>query len=191
MTTSSRRSIVSAIVLCILLAACSGEDEQTSIDSGGPRLVDACTLLQTEEIAAVLGVKIEPGKQGHSTEGSATSGRLSSCSWESADDPAQTDAVAALKDKRYVNLMVWTWPAGSNGASNYMDGMRTAANQNDVPQPSEVAIGDDALYFPSQGLHVRKQDANFTLSVTGLKQSDQTEIGKLHEALAKHVIERL
>ena len=93
---------------------------------------------------------------------------------------------AANPARAIVTLLVWSWPSGSGGPSNYLEFFRQAAKKlKDLPTPEAVSsLGDEALW-DGTALHVASGDVSFSIDVSekGLdpakREQDSEELAKL------------
>lgn len=145
-----------------------------------PARIDACVLLQPEEIASVIGAAVNPGAR--RDNGIESNGAWSSsCLWTLS---------TAQGGRSFVILNVMQWPAGSGRAHEYLDSFRKAATSgvlSEAPRPRK--FGDEALWW-GDGLAVRTRDVSFGLSVR-LPRSPATAAGKREERLAPLVLREI
>jgi len=173
------------IAAVALLAGCSDQGtSQTSAQTGTPPgtalavEIAACPLLAREEVAAAVERDMFAGEEGSPIGGGAGSGRMTSCAWkEDLDGPAPT----------LVTLLVWSWPPGSGGATNYLASFRKAAQEYaDLPEPEPIALGEEALW-DGTSLHARTGDVSFSIGVSK-PESDPAEARAASETLAQAVL---
>ena len=106
----------------------------------------------------VVGQPFKPARNGSTAGGDKNEGAMTSCHWDAA-----SEAIRAPD----VTLMVWTWPAGTKGAQNYIHSFSDAHKQDaSIPEPETVSLGDEAIW-DGMGVDVRKGDVNFSLAIVG------------------------
>jgi hypothetical protein len=176
------------IAIWVLAITQSGRVPVRAADADAP-LLDACSLLSSAEISAVLKMPIDVGiraDSGHEGDDSYSS----SCIWTIANGkPPLLDPSAPLGGKRFVILNAMRWPAGSTGARSYLEAFREAARKGDIehtPQPKR--FGDEALWW-GDGLAVRQGNVGFGISVFLAEKSDLPET--FEESLASLVLRHL
>lgn len=151
--------------------------------------IDACALLQPNEVTKALGHKVGPGErrdQGMQNNGAYSS----SCIWTIEDSNARPDPNRPFGGRSFVILNVMQWSKGSGQAHTFLDSFRQAADHGVIPsQPDSRKFGDEALWW-GDGLAVVKDDRSFGLSVfmPGLKVKKP---GEIEEKMAPHVLRRL
>jgi len=168
---------------------------QQTADNGTLRLINACTLLTDDEVAAVLGAKVNPGElhdSGTIESGSYVSAGTysSTCLWRVASEgPPPSDPNLSLGGASYAILNAMQWPAGSGQARNFLQSFRDAAKEGLIDQlPVALKIADDALWW-GDGVAVCKGDRSFGISVH-LVGGRSKERG-MEEALAQKIVARL
>jgi hypothetical protein len=163
--------------------------------SGTSLPISACALLTNQEVATVLGVKINPGEAHDSgTIGSGTGvapGTYSStCLWRvSSEGPPPSDPNLSLGGASYAILNAMQWPSGSGQGKDFLRSFRDAAKEGVIDQiPVELHIADDALWW-GDGVAVCKGDRSFGISVhlVGGRNKER----RMEEALAKKIAARL
>jgi hypothetical protein len=174
--------------VALLAAALSSGPSLKAADPEHP--LSACTLLSTEDVAAVVGAKVEPGEPNDS--GAVEGGGFSStCLWKVAGAavPSAAGSDAPFGGARFAMLNTITWPKGSGKAAKYLADFYQAAKDNLIDnEPVPLKVGDDALWW-GDGVAVRKGDISFGVSThTG---SGKPEERAMEEALARKVAERL
>jgi hypothetical protein len=176
---------VPLVLLAAATLAATGCSEQSSsttqVASGGDTgaaTIEACTLLTEQDITAATGTALGSGQEQMSAGGGENEGYMTSCNWRTPDD---ADAFGL------VSLIVWSWPPGTNGAANYIDAFRKAAEEyDDVPEPERLPLGDEGLW-DGQTVNVRKGDTAFMLGASG----DSFDPKAASLALAANVLSRL
>ena len=157
---SDRPHLVSLFTLGLLaLPACSGSSSSTAKAAS----VDACSLLDAKQVSAEFGVTVGKGQQGNSAGGGEGEGSMTTCRWIATADTNPTPTLT---------LIVYSWPAGSKGAQNYLDAFRQPpAQAKDFKKPEPVkAVGDEAIWA-MKSIVARKGDVSISLNVYGLDQS--------------------
>jgi hypothetical protein len=169
---------VFALAATLALAACS-DDGSSSTTTAKAKKIDACSLLAVAQVEAVVGQPIKPAREGRTAGGGENEGAMTSCHWD-----ADSEALRAPD----VTLMVWTWPAGTKGAENYINSFSEAHRQNaSIPKPEPVSIGDEAIW-DGMGVDVRKGNVNFSLAIVG---PDKATARKATVTLARKVLDGL
>ncbi len=149
------------------------------------RDINACELLTSAEITAVIGAKVDDGRRedlGSQPDGSYAS----ACIWMIRSDTTP-------RGRRFVILSAMQWPAGSDRAGTYLQSFRDSAEQGILPaRPSPRQFGDEALWW-GDGLAVRQGDFSFGISVfmpdAAANQPQRTSV--LEEKLAPLVLSRI
>ena len=109
--------------------------------------VDACALLNSAEVARVIGLPVSSGvrrDQGLQPNGSYSS----TCVWTidiKLKEPVNPRA--PLGGRSFVILNVIRWPAGSGLARTFLEGFHVAAANGEIPsKPVPRKFGDEALW---------------------------------------------
>lgn len=166
---------VFAVAATLTLGACSDDGSA----SAKAKKIDACSLLTPDQVQAVVGQPFKPARNGSTAGGGKNEGAMTSCHWDAA-----SEAVRAPD----VTLMVWTWPAGTKGAQNYIHSFSDAHKQDaSIPEPEPVSLGDEAIW-DGMGVDVRKGDVNFSLAIIG---PDKATARKATMELARKVLDKL
>ena len=175
-----RRFVLATLVAAAFLpAACSGGSGKST--SSRAAEIAACPLLSPADIQKVVGAAMVDGKEREPTGGGENEGRMTACAW---------DATSGEPGSAIVTLLVWSWPSGSGGGSNYLELFRQAAKEyKDLPTPEPVNLGEEALW-DGMSTHVRSGDISFSVSVSekGLDDAKRKEDSK---ALAEIVLGKL
>jgi hypothetical protein len=154
-----------ALGLCALLGFWAASNAGAADKPAGakPKVVDACSLLTADEIAATVGTKVGPGDR--TDDGLGDDGGYSStCMWRIPRKP-DTDISAQPGPGSYAILNVRSWPAGSKGAKAYLADFYHAAETNLIDsKPVPVKVGEDGLWW-GDGVAVRKGKVSFGVSV--------------------------
>jgi hypothetical protein len=177
--------LATAAVLVVLGTA--GALSARAADPAHP--VDACALLTADDVAVIVGAKVEPGQRNDS--GEVTGGGVSAtCVWKVAGAPVASAAPEApFGGARFAMLNTITWPAGSGLAHKYVMDFYQAAKDDLIPgTPVPVAVGDEGLCW-GDGVASRKGDVSFGMSVH--VGTDKAGERAMEEALAKKVAAKL
>lgn len=182
-------ALFQGLVLALLMPRTQAAESATSLS------INACTLLTDEEVAAVLGARVNAGEahdSGTVKNGDYVSAGTysSTCLWRVASKgPPPSDPNLSLGGASYAILNAMQWPAGSGQAKNFLQSFRDAAKEGVIDQsPVALKIADDALWW-GDGVAVCKGDRSFGISVH-LVGGRAKERG-MEEALAKKIAARL
>ena len=178
-------SITGAALATLVAAGCSGESSKSGKVAA---MIDACALLTTEEVSAVFARTFDAAAPGQSVGGGENQGALTSCIWESPGAEVAGDIGASVRNTVFINLMVWSWPAGSGGSEKYMNSFVEAAKTYDLPEPVPVMLGDSA-HWNGETMNVKKADVTMTISLSG--PVDAPALKTAAESLAKSALSRL
>jgi len=171
--------LATLVAVAFLPAACSGDSGKST--SSRAAEIAACPLLSPADIQKVVGAAMADGKEREPTGGGDNEGRMTACAW---------DATSGEPGSAIVTLLVWSWPAGSGGGSNYLESFRQAAKEyKDLPTPEPVKLGEEALW-DGTAIHVRSGDVSFSIAVSekGLEPSKSKADA---QALAEIVLGKL
>jgi hypothetical protein len=151
--------------------------------------IDACSLLEVAEIAAVIGAAVDQGERrdlGKLENG----GYSSTCLWKVSVASRADAADAPLGGASFVILNAMRWPRDSGLARTFLDAFRDAAASGEIPAtPVERKVGDEALWW-GDGLAVRSGDVSFGVSVF-LPGAPAKSPGEREEQLARRILPRL
>ncbi len=159
--------------------------------------INACALLSSREIGAVLQRKVEAAERNDA--GYVGDGPYSSaCVWKiplqpsdaapEVDQSAPDRAAAPLGGRHFVILNALRWPKGM--AHQFLDEFYAAGERGDIPRkPVPRKIGDDALWW-GDGVAVRKGDVSFGVSVF-VEGVSLDESRRIEEALARKVLRKI
>ncbi len=158
--------------------------------AAAPGAIDACALLQPDEVSHAVGKSMEFRKffdNGITNQGAHST----TCIW-AADLPpgAEPDPKQRLGGRGFVVLSVMNWPGGPGEAAKFLDDFYKAFQQHDIDsKPVAVQVGaDDSLWW-GDGVAARKNGISFGISVA---QFGNREARKPQsESLAKLVAKRL
>lgn len=205
--------VVSALASLVSLPAGAQQaPAPQTVPAGQAAAFDACALLTPEEVAKIVGMKVEAPRRNDSGKGK--DGTYSStCLWrgpnkiEPAGLWAKTKATVAgwlgwedapaaapndmpMAGVNFVILNAIAWPEGSDGAKNYIEDFRASARAHLIDNdPVSVGIGDEAIYWGT-GVAARKGTTSFGVSVRFGKQDKKAQRA-MEEALAKQAVARL
>jgi hypothetical protein len=154
--------------------------------------VNACTLLSTAEIAAIVHFKVEPGIRNDSgwIHGGPHDGSYSStCLWKAAQDHDANNPSLPLGGSRFAILNIMSTPPGSQQAAKFLQDFRDAAQDQTIDMtPVALKIGDESLWW-GDGVAVRKGNVSYGVSVHSVKERPQER--QMEETLAAKVVARL
>jgi hypothetical protein len=157
--------------------------------------ISACALLNDDEVAAVLGVRVnrgEPHDDGEvaSSEYAAPGAYSSTCLWRVAGDGSPpSNPNLSLASASYAILNAMQWSGGRVQAESFLQSFRDAAKEGIIDQaPVPLKIADDALWW-GDGVAARKGDRSFGISVHLAGAHDKER--QMEEALAKKIASRL
>lgn len=174
----------------VLLLAAAPMARSESAPAAETLRIDACELLESAEIAEVVGRPVGPGERrgaGHEANGAYSSLCLWTIGATSADEQ---DPAAPLAGYSFVMLHVMRWPAGSGLSGGYLQAFRDAAVLGEIPATPIVRnYGDEALWW-GDGLAVRQGDVSFGISLS-LRDRHDARPGLFEEGLAPLVLQRL
>ncbi len=171
--------LAAAAAIAFLPAACSDESGESTSTRAAE--IAACPLITDAEFQKALGTAMGDGKEREPVGGGDNEGRMTGCVWDSSPDaPGGTIAT----------LLVWSWPSGSGGPTNYLESFRQAAKESkDLQTPEPVSLGDEALW-DGNTLHARTGDISFSVTVSA-KGLDDTQRKTDSQALAENVLSKL
>jgi len=180
--------LMAGALVALLAATATGGAE--SAPPGTMATIDACSLLDVDDIRAAVGMPVDSGVRRDS--GLESNGAYSSsCVWvlrpnvSAAPDPSKP-----LGGRSFVIMNAMQWPAGSGLAHTFLDSFRQAAADGEIPsQPQARHFGDEALSW-GDGLAVRQRDVSFGVSVFIPGESKQRR-DALQELLAPSILRRL
>lgn len=172
--------LATLVAVAVLPAACSGGGSGESTSTRAAEIA-ACPLLSPADIQKVVGTAMDDGKEREPAGGGDNEGRMTACAWDATSDQPG----AAI-----VTLLVWSWPSGSGGGTNYLESFRQAAKQyKDLPTPQPVKLGEEALW-DGTSMHVRSGDVSFSISLSE-KGLDPAKGEEESQALAEIVLGKL
>jgi hypothetical protein len=179
---------LAAKTLPLILALCLAPALAGAQDT--PKHVDACALLSADEVSAITGLKVAPGRR--SDSGVTNQGAYSStCLWAAplAEDE-EPDSSLPLGGASFAILNVTTWPGGAADAKKYVQDFRDSAEANLIDhKPVELQVGDEAVWWGS-GVAVRKNAVSFGISVH-LTEGDKSAHRGMEETLARKIVAKL
>lgn len=207
---------VSGLALTLAAAAVRAQDAPAASPAAETAAqapaFDACALLTPEEVTKIVGMKVDPPRR--SDSGKGKEGTYSStCIWRGPDKlepaglwakakatvagwlgwedaPARPPSDMQMAGVNFVILNAIAWPAGSDGAKNYIEDFRASARAHLIDNdPVSVGIGEEAIYWGS-GVAARKGSTSFGVSVRFAKQDKKAQRA-MEEALAKQAVTRL
>ena len=179
-------SIAGAVLVTLAVAGCSDESGKSGKAAAS---FDACALLTAEDFNAVFDRTFTADEAGKTTGGGgAKQGAMMSCAWVSPGAEVAGKPMASLNNTYFINLIAWSWPAGSSGSDNYMNSFVEAAKTYNQPVPVPVTLGDGALWG-GKTMHVKKGDVTMSLTFTG--PDDEAAKRAAAESLATTALGRL
>ena len=193
MLSKSRNAVAfvcGSLVLCAQPRDAAAQPATSQAAQAHAAPINACALLSSAEVAAVIGFPVDGGVR--RDEGFQSNGSYSSaCLWTARrKDNKPADPSAPLGGKSFVILNAMRWPAGSGLARKYLEDFREASANGVIPgKPVPRLFGDEALWW-GDGLAVRKGDVSFGVSVF-LPGAMPAQHGKLEEELAPRILRRL
>ena len=173
------RALLLSLGAAAMVLGCGGAQ-------AAPTSTSACSLIDKDAVAAVVGGKVEAAEPNDS--GTTDDGAYSStCVWKvTGGAPLPQKANAPFGGAAFAMLNTITWPAGSGLAKKSLDDFRDAAKQNLIDmEPVPVQAGDEALWW-GDGVAVRKGDVSFGVSVH--VGTDKKAEQAMEEALAKKIV---
>ena len=150
--------------------------------------VDACKLLSDKDVAAAIGLPVDPGLRNDAgfTEANAYS---STCLWAVSADKDVKKPNLPLGGKRFAILNVQSWPPGTDAGRSFVRAFKAAGEQHLIKnKPEDVKIGDEAVWWGS-GVAVHKGDYSFGMSVHLIDRPERQR--GMEEALSKQIVARL
>jgi hypothetical protein len=177
--------IVPSCSLALLLgaAACSAEPRREFA-------INACALLEQDEIAAAIGGEIMPGERSDSglvTDGDAAGVYSSTCLWRVVDE-ASSGAEPPPGGAEYVIVQAMLWPSEKTPETFLQSFHDAAAHGVIAHAPVPLPIGDAAIWW-GDGVAVAKDQTSIGVSV---RLNDEPEERRTAaEALAKRIVPRL
>jgi hypothetical protein len=155
-----------------------------------PAAVDPCALLTTDEVSAVIGQTVEPGRftdNGATKEGASST----TCLWAAALAPGVApDPSKPLGGRSFAILHVMTWPGGPNDARKFLDDFRSAFESQAISsEPVPVQVGADEALWWGDGVAAHKGSVSFGISVA--YAGDRAARRPKAESLARLIVQRL
>ncbi len=158
-------------------------------DAATPPRVNACALLSSGELSAVLNTPVEEGTR--HDDGVTSAGAYSStCIWKVRNERVDShDPQASLGGADYVILDAFSWPS-RDGAESFLQSFWSAADHNEIPmRPVALKIGDDSLWW-GDGVAVRTGAVSYGVSVV-MHSADLAGRRVWEESLAKKILPRI
>jgi hypothetical protein len=155
-----------------------------------PYPIDSCALLTAEEVSAVMGQTVEPGRL--TTNGLTPDGANSTtCLWAVALPPgAAPDPAKSPGGRSFAILNVVNWAGGPNDARKFLDSFRKAFEDHAITsKPVAVQIGADEALWWGDGVAARKNGVSFGISVASA--GDRSTRQPKAESLARLIVQRL
>ena len=174
----------------VRLAAALGLALWPGLVQAAPAGIDACALLKPDEIAAVVGKKVEAGPpldNGITPQGAHST----TCIW-AAPLPADVLPNPALRlgGRGFVVVNVINWPGGARDAHKFLDGFQKAFRDHDIKsKPVAVKVGADESLWWGDGVAARKKGVSVGISVAQF--GDPAARQRQAESLTRLAIKRL
>jgi hypothetical protein len=157
---------VTGAALALITAPSGGAEAASAVHKATP--INACSLLTSDEIAEVIGVKVDSGSRRDDgwVDNETVHGAYSStCFWRATADRNMADPSLSMGGASYAILNVFSWPPGSQEAASFLQKFRDAAEGNLIPsKPVPVKIADEALWW-GDGVAVKSGNVAFGISV--------------------------
>jgi len=155
-----------------------------------PKAIDACALLKPDEVAAIVGQKVETGPpmdNGVTKDGASST----SCIWAAPLAPNELPNPAMrLGGRGFVVVNVINWAGGAKDAHKYLDGFQKAFRDHEIKsKPVAVKVGADEALWWGDGVASRKKGVSVGISVAQF--GDRAARQKQAEALSRLVVKRL
>ena len=153
-------------VLALSTAPGRGAEAASGAHKATP--INACSLLTSDEVSEVLGVKLDAGARRDDgwVDNKTVHGAYSStCFWRATADRNMADPNLSMGGASYAILNVFSWPPGSQEAGTFLQNFRDAAESNLIPsKPVPLKIADEALWW-GDGVAVKSGTVAFGISV--------------------------
>lgn len=149
-----------------LTVAAASPDDEAAARKAVP--INACSLLTADEVAAVIGIKVDTGARndgGWVNNDTMHGAYASTCFWRASADRGAADPTLPAGGASFAILNVISWPAGSAESGTFLQQFRDAAERNLIPsKPVPLKIGDEALWW-GDGVAVKSGTVAFGISV--------------------------
>lgn len=175
-----------AFAMVALVLSCPVRGAATS---ASPPPIDACALMTSSEVSALLGMPVAEGAR--HDEGLTSIGAYSStCIWKVQNARLQShDPNASLGGADFAILNTFSWPS-SSAAAGFLQSFRSAADRHEIPmRPVALDIGDEALWW-GDGVAVRKGTVSFGVGVV-VNSADRAQRRGWEESLARALAARI
>ncbi len=163
-----RHACAAVMLCCGLMCAAAGVRGADAGAAHKATPINACALMTADEIAAVIGLKVDPGARSDDgwIDDATTHGAYSStCLWRASADRNSADPSLPAGGASFAILNVFSWPRGSNEAGSFLQKFRDAAESNLIPsKPVALKIGDESLWW-GDGVAVKSGAVAFGISV--------------------------
>ena len=162
----------------------------TGATAAPPAGIDACALLKPDEIAAVVGEKVEAGPpmdNGITPDGAHST----TCIWAAPLAPGVfPNPALRLGGRGFVVVNIINWPGGARDAHKFLDGFQKAFREHDIKsKPVAVKVGADESLWWGDGVAARKKGISVGISVAQF--GDRAARQGQAESLARLVVKRL
>lgn len=200
---------VATLSACLLVQACS-DSEETEASKEAPQAaappnnlpapprvvaqpepIDACSLLNAQDVGEVIGHAMDGPETGPSAGGGVGEGKMNSCSFASrskTENAAPAELLAELSSTWFVNVTVWVWPGDGEGARNYMNAMRDAPMTDD-PVREVDGLADEAVWNGT--LHARRENVTISLDVRPPETAGEPDEPQKERALMEQALKRM
>lgn len=154
-----------------------------------PASINACALLTSSEVSALLGMPVMDGVR-HDDGLTSVGAYSSTCIWKVRNARLQAhDPNASLGGADFAILNAFSW-LSPGAASGFLQSFRRAADNREIPmQPVELHMGDESLWW-GDGVAVRRGAESFGVSVV-VNSADRTQRRVWEEALARKILARM
>jgi len=178
--------VVSSLALAVV---CGLIPERSLAEAREPQPINACTLLMSSELSALLGMPVAAGER-HDAGITPQGAYSSTCLWKVQNARLQLhDPNASLGGADFAIVNVFSWPS-LGSAKTFLQSFRSAAENNLIPmQPVALQIGDESLWW-GDGVAVRTGAVSFGVSVV-LNSADRDQRRVWEESLAKDILTRI
>lgn len=158
--------LVAAVALTLAPAQLRAAEMARAAHKATP--INACALLSSDEVAKVIGVKVDEGSRQDDgwVDNDTMHGVYSStCLWRATADRNLADPNLPAGGASFAILNVFSWPPGSQQADSFLQKFREAAENNLIPsKPVPLKIADEALWW-GDGVAVKCGNVAYGISV--------------------------
>jgi hypothetical protein len=185
----ARRLAVAAGVMLAALAGAWARPARGASGPAEPPPINACALLTSGEVSALLGIPVTDGVR-HDDGLTSVGAYSSTCIWKVRDARLHAhDPNASLGGADFAILNAFSWPSRV-AAAGFLRSFRSAADKHEIPmRPVELHIGDESLWW-GDGVAVRRGAESFGISVV-VNSADRAQRRVWEEALAEKILARI